>query len=175
MFSTYVKHVSVASATALALAACGGGQESGGLPDMSQVDLALTQAVPAEHVGVLTLPSGVTASNTKVGPDALSTEPYCLVWFRRVTRADGKAYELTLAFGASDQRVLAIKVLDRTSGWLVYAFNPERSAAVVDVSRRTIVLHGVRSNQGNQVGFQATMSGSLRFPADPNASECGRI
>jgi hypothetical protein len=157
----------------LALAGCGGSSSPAPSDPVQEPRFTLSEAVPGEHVGSLSVVDATRVSTVWREPDGFSADPYCVVRYSSLLREQGMLYDIVVAYRASDRRVLAVTVNQFPTSWFVAAFNPSASEASVDSVQRIVRLHKVRSTQGGQVGWQATVEGSASFPAAPQTSACG--
>lgn len=165
----------LAAAAALAgasfnLAGCGGGDA---VPEPA-VRFFVSAASPAQHAGELAAAREPDTRTRLQPPDGFSAVPYCLVQFGRLQHlARSGDYVMNLAFTPGDGRVLAVTLAQRDSSWWVAAFNPPATGARVDLGTRRLTLSGLRSTQGLQVGWEATLDGHGTFPSATDTSTCG--
>ncbi len=154
-------------------AGCGGGDHGGG-----SAPIAVSGAEPPLHDGALRIEGSAMLANERRLPDPFSAEPYCLVRVSGAAHAAGDRYDLVLAFAVADGRVLALTLTRQRRGdeavpWGVAAFNPPAAEARVDLPRRVLRMNSLRSTQGWQLGWRATLDGALAFPANPTHAGCG--
>lgn len=149
-------------ATAAAMAACGGGDDDEATP---RARFELGPASPAAHAGRLEAAPDSGASLEWRPADGISAVPYCLLRFTDLRHANGSSYLMGIAFAAADRRVLVVTLSNRETSWLVAAFNPPQAEAAVDRRERRLTLRALRSTQGMQVGWEATLSGQAAIPA----------
>lgn len=142
--------------------ACGGGGDD---PTPPRTRFELRPASPAEHVGRLDAAPDSGASLDLRAPDGLSAVPYCLLRYTGLRHANGSSYLMGVAFGVVEKRVLVVTLSNRETSWHVAAFNPPAAEAVIEPRERRLTLRSLRSTQGMQVGWEATLSGQAAIPA----------
>jgi hypothetical protein len=152
-------------ATAAATTACGGDDAT--LP-ITRIELRETS--PNLHVGQMQTVADSSASLELRAPDGFSAVSYCLLRVSGMRHANGSSYQMGIAYGVADSRVLVVTLSNRESSWLVAAFNPPGAQAVVHRSQRRLTLEALRSTQGMQVGWEATLGGEVVIPVAASGS-----
>jgi hypothetical protein len=152
---------SVLATAAAAIAACGGGGDDSTPP---RTQFELRPASPVAHVGRLETAPGAGASVELRPADGISDVPYCLLRATGLRHSNGSSYQVGIGYRAADRRVFVVTLSNLETSWLVAAFNPPESEVVVHRRERRVTLHMLRSTQGMQVGWEATLSGQATIP-----------
>ena len=163
------RQAALAAAAFIILSACGGGDDTAPPSASFQV----SDASPGAHDGALAAPAPAGVTTELRAPDGISDVPYCLVRYPALQHANGRSYLMGVAFASGDARVLVVTLAQRDSGWWVAAFNPPATQAGVDLRARRLSLRQLRSTQGLEVGWQATISGDSGFPSAADTAACG--
>ncbi|MDT7837992.1 hypothetical protein [Aquabacterium sp. OR-4] len=154
------------------LSACGGAE--GDDPAEPVARYRLGSASPNTHVGELQVSSLDDVHTELRPPDAFSAQPYCLVRYQARAPLHGDTrYTVNIAFSAADAQVLAVTLGHRASAWSVAAFNVPADQAQIDRARRQVQLQALRSTQGLEMGWHATVSGQGRYPPAAGTAACG--
>ncbi len=151
------------------LSACGGDGDEDAAAPVAQFELPSSD--PAAHVGRLVTAPESIASLVLQPPDGISAVPYCVLRLIGLRHSNGSTYLMNVAFEAAGKRVVVVTLANGETSWLVSAFNPPLGEASVDPRARRLTLQMLRSTQGMQVGWEATISGQAAIPTAAAGSE----
>lgn len=169
MTSCVCRLLAVAAAAALSFTGCGGGETD----KAPTYRFKLSATAPGEHDGSLAVGPTSFVTNTKAGPDGFSAVPYCVVRFNGIAHEAGGTYDMVVAFATGNLKVLAIVLNHKATSWSVAAFSPPADEATVDTASHSIAMRRLKSTQGAQIGWQATVDGAADFPPGLGDKDCG--
>lgn len=164
------RRAALAAVATAAVTACGGGGPDAPSPGTR---FELSPASPAGHVGRLEMEPDSVATLELRPPDGLFATAYCLLRYTGLRHANGSSYGMGVAYDVVDRRVRVVTLSNRETSWLVAAFDPPQATAAIDTRERRLTLRALRSTQGMQVGWEATVSGQAAMPAAaPGSGAC---
>lgn len=167
----------VIGASALGLAACGGGDDnSNSNGGGTGSTLTFSAANPAAQNTTLDVSAAKTIGNDARAADGFSSVPYCDVYFENATGANGKTYALQVYFRQTDHLPINASVVEGSgiAMWVAYdnAGGSPISGITVDVTARTLTYKAkvLKGTSGETV----TIDGVASFPKNATGTAgCG--
>lgn len=177
-FATPILYTLLAGASALGLAACGGGSDESfsGPGGGGSSTLTFSAANPAAHNTTVDVSTAKTIGNDARAADAFSSVPYCDVYFEDATAANGKHYALQVYFRQTDKLPISASIVEGTGAAMWVAFDNDSGKAIagitVDTTARTLT-YAAKVLQGSS-GETVTINGTASFPKNATGTAgCG--